>query len=320
MYRIFFLITLILSLVITFGSSRAGQKSLAEQESVEALFLQWVNEARSNPWAEAERLGLNVTELRMEVGESTANQWDEGLTPLKWNERLAVASTFQVQDMLDRCYYSHMSPEGLGPEQRIQSVFYDAMFFGESMGGVAFLKIISDEEAIRIIYEGLLMDALRQGSEGAPLLDPFLRDIGLCLDGGQLFFEDTWYNIYLLTCDLGRTQEPVSDGKAVLYGHVFKDQNDNGRYDQGEGVQGSLVTVRHWQIVDETGFITMIKNEIASGREGEYLFELVPGDYSLNMKQDGMIMLEIDSLPIDCSGFPLRVDLVCMNASDIESP
>ncbi|OPL12222.1 MAG: hypothetical protein AVO38_04160 [delta proteobacterium ML8_D] len=316
MYRIFFLITLILSLVITFGSSRAGQKSLAEQESVEALFLQWINEARSNPWVEAERLGLNVTKLRMEVGESTANQWDEGLTPLKWNERLALASTCQVKDMLDRCYYSHMNPEGLGPEQRIQSVFYDAMFFGESMGGVAFLKIISLEEAIRIIYEGLLMDALSQGPEGAPLLDPLLRDIGLCLDGGHLFFEDTWYNIYLLTCDLGRTQEPVSDGKGILYGHVFKDQNDNGRYDQGEGIQGSLVTVHGWQEDDESDFWMLTKNQIVSGRKGEYLFELLPGDYRLNMKQNGLVMVEIDRLPIDYSGVPLRVDLACTDFAD----
>lgn len=313
MSQVFFLITLIFSLVIPFCGSQAEEQSVLQQESAEALFLQWVNEARANPWAEAERLGLNVTELREQVGESVASQWDEGLPPLEWNEQLALAATCHVQDMLDRVYYSHVSPEGVGPEQRIRSAFYDPIFYGESLGGVAFTKVISAEKAAHIIYEGLLMDALCQGSEGAPLLDPLLRDIGLCLGGGQLLLEDSWYNVYILTCDLGRMHEPVSDGQGILWGHVFKDLNGNGRYDQGEGIQGSMLTISGWPTV---GFSPMmrVEDQIAGGREGGYLFQLMPGDYSLTVEQNGEIVIEVDVQLIEDSPFAVRLDLAIADA------
>jgi len=313
MSQVFFLITLIFSLVIPFCCSQAEEQSVLQQESAEALFLQWVNEARANPWAEAERLGLNVTELRNEVGESVASQWDEGLPPLEWNEQLALAATCHVQDMLGRLYYSHVSPDGVGPEQRIRSAFYDPIFYGESLGGVAFIKIISAEKAAHIIYEGLLRDAFRQGPEGAPLLDPLLRDIGLYLGGGQLLLEDSWYNVYILTCDLGRMNKPVYDSQGVLWGHVFKDLDGNGRYDQGEGIEGSLLTISSWPAV---GFSPMIRVEdhMISRREGGYLFELMPGDYSLTVEQNGEIVIEVDVQLIEDSPFAVRLDLAIADA------
>jgi hypothetical protein len=275
--------------VIPFCSSQAEEQSVLQQESAEALFLQWVNEARANPWAEAERLGLNVTELREQVGESVASQWDEGLPPLEWNEQLALAATCHVQDMLDRVYYSHVSPEGVGPEQRIRSAFYDPIFYGESLGGVAFTKVISAEKASHIIYEGLLMDALCQGSEGAPLLDPLLRDIGLYLGGGQLLLEDSWYNVYILTCDLGRMHEPVSDGQGILWGHVFKDLNGNGRYDQGEGIPGLSVVLQGplglYGPTDPVQYIPSL-------REGNFMVRLPAGTYRLTLEDGGAVLGE----------------------------
>jgi len=312
MAQVFFLITLIFSLLMPFCGSQAEEQSVLQQESAEALFLQWVNEARANPWVEAERLGLNVTELRNEVGKSVASQWDKGLPPLEWNEHLTLAATCHVQDMLDRIYYSHTTPEGIDPEERIRAAGYDPIFYGESLGGVAFMNVISAEKAAHIIYEGLLMDALCQGSEEAPLLDPLLRDIGLCLDGGHFFLEDRWYNVYILTCDLGRTKEAVFDGQGLLWGHVFKDLNGNGRYDQGEGVEGSLLTISGPTV----GFSPMmrVEDQIASRREGGYLFELMPGDYSLTVEQNGVVVFEIDGLLIEDSTFAVRLDFAIADA------
>lgn len=296
MSQIFFLITLIFSLVIPFCSSQAEEQSVLQQESAEALFLQWVNEARANPWAEAERLGLNVTELREQVGESVASQWDEGLPPLEWNEQLALAATCHVQDMLDRVYYSHVSPEGVGPEQRIRSASYDPIFYGESLGGVAFTKVISAEKAAHIIYEGLLMDALCQGSEGTPLLDPLLRDIGLSLGGGQLLLEDSWYNVYILTCDLGRMQEPVSDGQGILWGHVFKDLNGNGRYDAGEGIPGVSLIVEG--PIGVFGPENPVKG-FATSLEGSYKLQFGKGSYSISLERNGIVLADPIEITID---------------------
>jgi hypothetical protein len=293
MSRIFFLITLIFSLATPFCAGMAEEQAPPEQESAEVLFLQWVNEARANPWAAAEELGLNVTQLRNVVDECLATQWDNGLQALEWNEQLALAAAYHVEDMLNRIYYSHISPDCIGPEQRIRSVFYDPLFCAESLGAVAFTKVISDEKAARIIYEGLLTDALWQGQEGAPLLDPLLRDIGLYLGGGQLLLDDSWYNVYILTCDLGRTQEPAFDGNVVVWGHVFNDHNGNGRYDQGEGIEGCMLTISGWPTL---GFSpTMrVEDHMACGPDGRYLFELIPGSYTLTVEQNGEIVTEAD--------------------------
>lgn len=317
MAQVFFLITLIFSLLMPFCGSQAEEQSVLQQESVEALFLQWINEARANPWAEAERLGLNVTELREQVGELVASQWDEGLPPLEWNEQLASAATYHVQDMFERFYYSHTTPEGIGPEERIRAAGYEPIFYGESLGGVAFMMgVIPAEQAARIIYEGLLMDAFSQGSEGAPLLDPLLRDIGLYLGGGRLLFEDIWYNVYILACDLGLMQEVAPDGQGILWGHVYQDLNGNGRYDYGEGIQGSLLTISGWPTA---GFSPMMRVEdhMISGREGGYLFQLMPGNYSLTVEQNGVVVFEIDGLLIKGSASAVRIDLIIADSDTL---
>lgn len=314
MRQVFFLIILIFSLLVPLYGSQAQEQSVVLQpESAEALFLQWINEARANPWAEAERLGLNVTELRERVGELSASQWDEGLPPLEWNEQLASAAKDHVQDMLGRLYYSHVTPEGEGPEERIRSAFYDPIFYGESLGGVAFINVIPAEQAVRIICDGLLTDAFSRGPEGSPLLDPLLRDAGVYLGGGQFLFEDRWYKVYVLACDLGRTHEPVSDGQGVLWGHVYQDLNGNGRYDQGEGIQGSMLTISGWPTV---GFSPMVrvKDQIASRQEGGYLFQLLPGDYTLTVEQNGSVVLEIDELLIEDSVSAVHIDLIIADA------
>jgi len=290
----------------------AEEQSVSQPGSVEALFVQWVNEARADPWARAERLGLNVTKLRDDVGEEVAGQWDEGLPPLKWNEQLTSAATSHVKDMLARLYYSHVDPEGVGPEQRIKAAGYVPIFCGESLGGLAFMNIIPPDQAARIICDALLKNALLQGPEGAPLLDPLLKDVGLYLGGGQLLLGNNQYNVYILACDLGRAQEACPDGKRLLWGHVYQDLNGNGRYDQGEGIQGSSIMISGWWFT--VGFSPSsrmrVGDQMISGREGSYLFELMPGNYSLTVEQNGQEVLEINNLSIDPLVSALGVDLV----------
>ena len=300
-----------ISLVMPF-CAWAEEQSVSHPGSVEALFVQWINEARANPWDKAKQLGLNVTKLRDDVGEAVAGQWDKGLPPLKWNRQLTSAAAFHVQDMLARLYYSHVDPEGVGPKQRMEAAGYEPIFCGESLGGLAFINIIPAEQAARIICDALLKNALLQGSEGAPLLDPLLKDIGLYLDGGQLLLGDNQYNVYILVCDLGRAQRACSDGQGVLWGHVYQDLNGNGRYDKGEGIQGSLIIISGWW--STVGFspssMMRVRDQRISGREGSYLFELMPGNYSLTVEQNGQEVLELDDLSIDPLACSLGVDLV----------
>ncbi len=57
-----------------------------------------------------------------------------------------------------------------------------------------------------------------------------------------------------------------------------------------------------------------VEDQIASGREGGYLFQLMPGDYSLTVEQNGEIVIEVDVQLIEDSTFAVRLDLAIADA------
>jgi hypothetical protein len=246
----------------------------------EAAVLEWINEARANPWVEAQRLGFDLVALREQVGEAVALQWDAGLPPLEWNPELAVAAKAHTDDMLARIYYSHQSPEGMGPEERMLAAGFEPMFWGESLGAVVFVNVIPAEVAVNVIYEGLVYDALNQGREGAPLLDPTLTQAGFYLGGGRLVFGESQYNVYVLACDLAIPIEST-EGSMVLWGHVYQDLNGNGRYDTGEGLEGIPVTVEG--PLGVYGPMDPVQR-ISTLRDGAYRLSAPYGSYFLSVE------------------------------------
>lgn len=299
----------ILCCCVVFLVSRAwADEEVVALLSPEDMFLEWVNQARANPWAEAERLGFDVAELRVEVGEDVAAAWDAGLPPVhQWNELLDQAASVHVDDMLIRLYYSHLTPEGLGPLERMEAIGYEPRFWGESLGALAFINVIPAEQAAGLIYDGLMTDALRQGLEGAPLLDSLLTDIGIYLGGGQLLLGDTRYNVYVLACELGRIPTPLED-RSELWGHVYEDANGNGRYDVGEGLPGVSVFATGSPIF---GFSPMALNRqrTASGLDGSFLLEVVPDNYRLEVAQNGQMLPGSVEVEIDDLALSVRIDL-----------
>jgi uncharacterized protein YkwD len=56
-----------------------------------------------------------------------------GLSALDPDPRLDVAAQLHASDMLERAYYSHESPEGLGPMERLEAAGYAARHAGENI-------------------------------------------------------------------------------------------------------------------------------------------------------------------------------------------
>jgi len=118
---------------------------------------------------------------------------------LSWNEALAEAAAVHARDMLERGYFAHVSPEGLGPMDRALSAGYPAAFVGESLAALVFESPISPEEALDILWRKLSEDALSgQSPEGAPLVFPFYRAVGAGLASGEISFGGRLYYAYVL--------------------------------------------------------------------------------------------------------------------------
>jgi LysM repeat protein len=59
-----------------------------------------------------------------------------GLDPLSLNPLLVEAATRHAQDMVDRDYFDHTSPEGLRPADRALAVGYEYIAIGENIAGM----------------------------------------------------------------------------------------------------------------------------------------------------------------------------------------
>jgi|SRR5690606_4593983 len=102
-----------LSAFILFHSSVQAQKkqiSLDKEEAFAAyLYLQ---EFRQNPKKMMKDLGVRFDESKVSK------------VQLHWNETLAKAAEFRAYDMANRNYFSHTTPEGIGPNYYIDKAGY----------------------------------------------------------------------------------------------------------------------------------------------------------------------------------------------------
>ena len=100
------------------GSGPAGQlRQLVPQVSGET---REEREARARMEAVAK---VSELELKVHAG-INAERAKNGGSPLKWEEQLADVARAHSDDMTSRGYFSHDTPEGLGPSDRIDRAGY----------------------------------------------------------------------------------------------------------------------------------------------------------------------------------------------------
>jgi hypothetical protein len=71
-----------------------------------------------------------------------------GLLPLKWNDTLAAAATSHAQDMAERGYLAHVSPEGSTAPERARAAGYSAYGSGHVYVGENLARAYSDPDAL----------------------------------------------------------------------------------------------------------------------------------------------------------------------------
>lgn len=194
--------------------------SAAQPTVVEQLFLERLNDARANPAAYGVSIGLDLSGVAPSQ-------------PLAFNSILIDAAREHAQDMNNRAYFSHDTPEGTDPGTRIAVAGYDWHTWGESLaGGTAFP---GPDEALRAL-----------------IIDSGVPDLGhrkhlLAID--DVFKGQTEVGIGILQMGTGPlVNYHVVDSAAgwtpqsFLTGVVINDANQNGQYDIGEGLGGVTIT------------------------------------------------------------------------------
>jgi uncharacterized protein YkwD/N-acetylneuraminic acid mutarotase len=191
----------------------------AAPTALEQQMLEQLNDARSNPAAYGQQIGVDLSGIAPSQ-------------PLAFNPLLIGIARQHAQDMNVRAYFAHDTPEGVTPDERIRSTGLVPTVDAESLS--AGYATTADSLA------GLIQD------QGVPdlghrrqllAIDDFLKPIDQLGIGIVLNGTGPYRDYYTL--------DGLSDGGTApfLTGVVYDDANGNGHYDPGEGLTGATIAV-----------------------------------------------------------------------------
>lgn len=260
----------------------------ANQPNVEAtvqeqLSLERVNRARLKPGAEAAMNGIAIDEGAPGQLNTTPRQ------AVALNAKLMSVARAHSNDMLNRDYFEHNTPEGTTPFNRMTSGGYVYQTAGENLAWRGTTGTINLSDATEQQHVDLFVDSTVPGrGHRLIMLGENFREVGIGIVRGEFTQGGTRYDSAMQTQDYGST--PANS--TFVLGVVYNDANSNGRYDAGEGTANSSVTL---------GTVTKLTNA-----GGGYGFEvLTAGTYNLRFASGANRDLVIDP------GSPnLKVDLV----------
>ncbi len=188
----------------------------------EQLMLYYVNRARIDPPAEAARFGIGLNDgLNPGTISSAPKQ------PLVPNQILRDVAAGHSQDMLDRDYFDHESPEGDDGVDRAQAAGYPTSYVGENISWAGTTGTLDRDAQVASRHESLFRSPVHRTN----ILHELYQDVGAGIQFGSFTDSGTAYNAALVTQDFGRRNADI-----YLVGVVYDDSNSNGVYDLREGL------------------------------------------------------------------------------------
>jgi hypothetical protein len=206
----------------------SGDPTPAEQ-----LVLQYINRARANPTAEGRRLGIDITEgLQDDPSNGCYGpQYVGPRPPLAMNSILHSIAQAHSEDMYNRNYFDHTTPDGVTAFQRMTNAGYEFSNAGENIGAGTEMTATQLEDEL-MLDPGYPCRAHRMN-----LLDIFPGyPPPAYLETGIGYYQGSNGQAFI-TEDFGT----ASQGP-FLIGVVYSDANGNNFYDIGEGIPGVTIT------------------------------------------------------------------------------
>lgn len=113
---------------------------------------------------------LNTLNIITEINKIRVNY---GLDPLVENPKLDIAALLKAQDMIEKDYFNHYSPEGKAPWDWIASAKYDYKYAGENLA----LNFFNDQETVQAW--------LNSPSHKENILNPNYKETGVAILSGS---------------------------------------------------------------------------------------------------------------------------------------
>jgi hypothetical protein len=226
--------------------------------AVEQLFLEQLNDARVNPAAYGNSIGLDLSSVAPSP-------------PLAFNSNLIEAARLHSVDMNANGYFAHISPQGLDPGARMTAAGFTWTSWGESIAGGTAYPGPSDA------LKGLIVD------RGVPDLGHRIQLLAMT----PAFAAQNEVGIGIVQAGTGPLTNYYTIDTAsppipatFLTGSVFSDSSGNGKYEIGEGI--AAVTINAALMGSSSVYST------TTWDSGGYTLALGPGTYVVTASGGGL--------------------------------
>ena len=259
------------SQVTTLGGGSGGAIS-STGSSIASSFEQWslesINRARLLPADVAAEAGIAI---------------DEGIPgSLDTTPKPAVAMSAILRrsaaahnaDMLGRNYFDHESPEGVSPFDRMRDFGYVLAAAGENLAWRGTTGSLDLGQTVAGQFDDLFVDQQIEGrGHRVTMLNAQFREVGIGIARGSFTRQSDGL---VFSDSVMQTQDYATNpsGNPFVLGVVYVDRNQNDRYDLGEGVSNSLVS---------------LNGEVSSTNLG--------GGYAFEIEQPGSSLLRFGAGP-----------------------
>ncbi len=197
----FALVAEVFILAAFYPAHAADAESIASADELRMVEL--INAARKDPLGTAESIGMNPKKILKDFPE-LKDILVNGLPGLNFNERLYLSAAAHTRDMFDNSYYAYESMDGRTAEDRMSDAGYVPLDSGESLGLLYFNNFIDSEKAVYQLFSNMYRDELNPDWTGQRnILNPDMKDIGVCVGSGMFNFNGFSGNVYISTCDFG---------------------------------------------------------------------------------------------------------------------
>jgi vacuolar-type H+-ATPase subunit I/STV1 len=131
-----------------------------------------------------------------------------GLLSLRENQRLNAAAEAKVQDMFDKQYFEHESPEGRGPSDLANDAGYKYVLVGENLA----LGNFKDDQALVEAW-------MNSPGHRANILQKRYQEIGVAVGKGMFEGKEVWLAVQEFGTPLSSCPQPPESMKAQINSH-----------------------------------------------------------------------------------------------------
>ncbi len=203
MFQLCKAILFILILLTAFPLYAGDSESMVDLSPMELRLFEKINQARENPLATAELMGMDADKLLEDLPE-LYDILTQGLLPLAYNGKLHMSAQNHNQDMIENQYYSYTSLDGRTYEQRIAETGYIPLINGEALERLGFDNFVEPDKAVDDIFKSMFKLELNPEIEKKRvILNPDFEEAGVAFGSGRQVIDGSNDNVYIVTCDFG---------------------------------------------------------------------------------------------------------------------